>query len=26
MRGWAIENDRRLAPRIHYAPGYVPVG
>jgi len=26
MRLWIIENDRRLAPRIRYAPGYVPVG
>lgn len=26
MRRWIIETDRRLAPRIHYAPGYTPVG
>ena len=26
MRLWIVENDRRLAPRIRYAPGYVPVG
>ena len=26
MRRWIVANDRRLAPRIRYAPGYAPVG
>ena len=26
MHRWVVANDKRLVPRIHYAPGYVPVG